>query len=58
MVTILCPVRDFVSQLTAVDEVWHMLAADGLGYWKEEANHNLDNNQWPQDVMAPSIVNG
>ena len=32
-----------------------MLVAAGLGYRKEEANHNFDNNQRP-DVMAPNTV--
>jgi hypothetical protein len=34
-----------------------MLADTGLGFKKEEANHNLDNNQRP-DVMAANIVDG
>ena len=34
-----------------------MFAAAGLGFRKEEANHNLDNNQRP-DIMAANIVDG
>jgi ribosomal protein L18E len=34
-----------------------MLADAGMGFKKEEANHNLDNNQRP-DVMAANIVDG
>jgi ribosomal protein L18E len=40
-----------------VDVVCDMLADTGLGFTKEEANHNLDNNQRP-DVMAANIVEG
>jgi len=34
-----------------------MFAAAGLGYRKEEANHNLDNNQRP-GIVAANIVDG
>jgi hypothetical protein len=34
-----------------------MLADTGLGFTREEANHNLDNNQRP-DLMATNIVDG
>jgi hypothetical protein len=38
-----------------VDVVCDMLADTGMGFTKEEANHNLDNNQ-RADVMAANIV--
>ena len=40
-----------------VDTLCDMFAAAGFGYRKEEANHNLNNNQRP-DVMAAKIVDG
>ena len=40
-----------------MDALRDMYADAGLGYRKEEANYNYDNNQRP-DVMAANIVNG
>jgi hypothetical protein len=52
-----CPCFRVVTHTKIVDVVCDMLADAGMGFKKEEANHNLDNNQRP-DVMAANIVDG
>ena len=41
-----CPCFRVVTHTKLVDTLCDMFAAAGLGYRKEEAHHNLDNN-WP-----------
>ena len=52
-----CPCFRVVTHTKLVDTLCDMFAAAGLGYRKEEANYNLDNNQRP-DIMAANIVDG